>query len=171
MHLHHCIRFTWLSGLAPPSCPAVYLICKGVLWSSSMVSAKVLYSSHNPKWQQQHQDELQERGGSLSVIYNTLNSSTLLIVCITKNQTRGKTNKKCHFLFCFNIVESTSLSLHSCSFTSGSVWKQKQGLWWQRKTTSNCFYKHHQRKVSLKALVKENEDEKNKHKMCQFKCS
>lgn len=65
--------------------------------SSSTVCAKVLYSSHNPKWQQQHQDELQERGGSLSVIYNTLNSSTLLIVCITRNQTRGKTNKNATF--------------------------------------------------------------------------
>ncbi len=119
--------------MAPPSCPAVYLICKGVLWSSSTVSAKVLYSSHNPKWQQQHQDELQERGGSLSVIYNALNSSTLLIVCITKNQTRSKTNKKCHFLFWFNTVESTSLSLRSRSFTPGSVWNRKQGLRWQGK--------------------------------------
>lgn len=102
-----------------PSCPAVYLICKGVLWSSSTVFAKVLYSSHNPKWQQQHQDELQERGGSLSVIYNALNSSTLLIVCITKNQARGKTNKKCHFLFWFNTIKSTSLLLRSCSFNQG----------------------------------------------------
>lgn len=115
-----------LSGLAPPSCPAVYLICKGELWSSSTVSAKVLYSSHNPKWQQQHQDELQERGGSLSVIYNALNSSTLLIVCITKNQTRGKTNKKCHFLFRFYAIESTSLSLRSRLFTSGSVWSRNR---------------------------------------------
>lgn len=97
-----------------------------MLWCSSTVSAKVLYSSHNPKWQQQHQDELQERGGSLSVIYNALNSSTLLIVCITKNQTRGKTNKKCHFLFWFNTVESTSLSLRSRSFTSGSVWNRNR---------------------------------------------
>lgn len=117
---------SWMSWLAPPSCPAVYLICKGVLWSSSTLSAKVLYSSHNPKWQQQHQDELQERGGSLSVIYNALNSSTLLIVCITKNQTWGKTNKKCHFLFRFNAIESTSLSLRSRLFTSGSVWSRNR---------------------------------------------
>lgn len=32
---------------------AVYLICKGAPWSGSTVFAKVLYSSHNPKWQQQ----------------------------------------------------------------------------------------------------------------------
>lgn len=126
--MQRCVRsaYLWLSWLAPPSCPAVYLICKGELWSSSTVSAKVLYSSHNPKWQQQHQDELQERGGSLSVIYNALNSSTLLIVCITKNQTRGKTNKKCHFLFRFNAIESTSLSLRSRLFTSGSVWSRNR---------------------------------------------
>lgn len=126
--VQRCVRsaYLWLSWLAPPSCPAVYLICKGELWSSSTVSAKVLYSSHNPKWQQQHQDELQERGGSLSVIYNALNSSTLLIVCITKNQTRGKTNKKCHFLFRFNAIESTSLSLRSRLFTSGSVWSRNR---------------------------------------------
>lgn len=97
-----------------------------MLWSSSTLSAKVLYSSHNPKWQQQHQDELQERGGSLSVIYNALNSSTLLIVCITKNQTWCKTNKKCHFLFRFNAIESTSLSLRSRLFTSGSVWSRNR---------------------------------------------
>jgi len=94
MHVHQRAHATLPSGLALPSRSAVYLICKGALWSSSTVFAKVLYSSHNPKWQQQHQDELQERGGSLSVIYNALNSSTLLIVCITKNQTGGKTNKK-----------------------------------------------------------------------------
>lgn len=111
-HHHRALLFIWYA--------------KEVLWSSSTVSAKVLYSSHNPKWQQQHQDELQERGGSLSVIYNALNSSTLLIVCITKNQTWGKTNKKCHFLFRFNAIESTSLSLRSRLFTSGSVWSRNR---------------------------------------------
>lgn len=137
-------------GLAPPSCPAVYLICKGVLRSSSTVSAKVLYSSHNPKWQQQHQDELQERGGSLAVIYNALNSSTLLIVCITRNQTRGKTNNKRHFLFWFNTVECTSLSFYCCSFTSGN---RDRDYSCKGKTTSNCLHKHHQRMAASKARL------------------
>lgn len=147
---------SWLSGLAPPSCPAVYLICKGVLWSSSTVSAKVLYSSHNPKWQQQHQDELQERGGSLSVIYNALNSSTLLIVCITKNQTWGKTNKKCHFLFRFSAIESTSLSLRSRLFTSGSVWSRNRDYGGGWKPLQTAFIN------TIKEWPHEKRDEKKK---------
>lgn len=141
-----------------------------MLWSSSTVSAKVLYSSHNPKWQQQHQDELQERGGSLSVIYNALNSSTLLIVCITKNQTRGKTNKKCHFLFRFNIVESTSLSLCSRSFTSGSVWNRNRDYGGKGKplqTASTNTIKEEEREK--KSLGEKERRGGNKHKICQLK--
>ena len=151
--VHVCERRTELvcvftQGCTGLVCPAVYLICKDVVCYGSTLPAKVFYRSHNLKWQQQqpHQDRLQERclslflshSLSLSVMHNALNSSSLLIVYITLNRTRGIRKYKCaSFLSCLNTVYTGVFHCIPRSFPSLSAAHGNE-----RRAASDSLNKH-----------------------------
>lgn len=88
MQVHQCAQTTQRPVLAMPSPASLFIWYAKERRGAAPRSMLKYFTPHiTQSGSSSNQEEVQERGGSLSVIYNALNSPTSLIVCITENQT------------------------------------------------------------------------------------